>query len=205
MSEYYVEWWDVLQEVNQAVKIRVNEVEPRTVESFRLVLPTVFGEVKEAYGTVKYLLPWVKDYQTWNPHDNISGTQWLIEQGMDDQKIQVHQDIYLAFGDRQEEMLPALDLHEGAQTFMAEICGWINASSQELLTMSNAAPAQAWDLTSACIKKVFEELRWPRAAAVNMSLDPNATSKCSTYLWAILQAQCVMKDFIEGQFRNTLQ
>ena len=75
MSEYYVEQRDVLQEIYQAVKIGVNEAESRTVASFRLVLPTVFRQVNEGNGTVKYFLPAVKDYQTWNLHDNISGTQ----------------------------------------------------------------------------------------------------------------------------------
>jgi len=74
MSEYYVERWDVLQETYQAVKIGVNEAESRTVASFRLVLPTVFRQVKERNGTVTYFLPAVKDYQTWNLHDNVSGT-----------------------------------------------------------------------------------------------------------------------------------
>ena len=68
--------------------------------------------------------------------------------------------------------------------------------------LSDATSEGEWELTSACVKKVFKELHRPHAAVANASLDPNQSSIFVTYLWAVLQAHHVMKDFVDGHFCN---
>lgn len=70
------------------------------------------------------------------------------------------------------------------------------------LTTSEPSEDEAWELVSACVKKVFEELRWVRASAANATSEADSTSKCSTIMWALIQAHRVMKDFLDMRFRN---
>ncbi len=52
------------------------------------------------------------------------------------------------------------------------------------------------------MKKIFEVMHIPRAQAANATTDLNPSSQCATYLWAIIQAHKVMREFIEDRFRN---
>ncbi len=73
---------------------------------------------------------------------------------------------------------------------------------QELLTTSKAMEEEAWELVSACIKRVFEDLRRVRASAANATSEADPSNKCSTILWALIQSHKVMKDFLDMRFRN---
>ncbi len=57
-------------------------------------------------------------------------------------------------------------------------------------------------MVGACIRKVFEILRVPRAQASNATMDGDVKSQCATYLWALIQSHKVMKEFIDARFRN---
>jgi hypothetical protein len=73
---------------------------------------------------------------------------------------------------------------------------------QELLTTSEATEEEAWELVSGCIKKIFEDLRRVRATAANATSEINPSSKCATYLWALIQSHRIMKEYIDARFRN---
>jgi hypothetical protein len=73
---------------------------------------------------------------------------------------------------------------------------------QELVTTSEATEEEAWEVVSACIKKMFEVIRVPRAQAVNATMDPNPKSQCATYLWALIQSHKIMREFVEARFHN---
>jgi hypothetical protein len=93
-------------------------------------------------------------------------------------------------------------MHSKSQIFVAEMSNWMDVFYQELLSTSEATEDEAWDLVSACIKKVFEELRRVRAGAANATTEVLASSKCATILWALIQSHRVMKDFLDSRFRN---
>jgi hypothetical protein len=57
-------------------------------------------------------------------------------------------------------------------------------------------------VVGACIRKVFEILRVPRAQASNATMDGDVKSQCATYLWALIQSHKVMKEFIDARVRN---
>jgi hypothetical protein len=83
-----------------------------------------------------------------------------------------------------------------------EMCTWIDAFYQELVTTSEAMDEEAWEVIGACIKKMFEVIRVLRAQVAYATMDTNPTSQCITFLWALVQPRRVMKDFIEACFRN---
>jgi hypothetical protein len=93
-------------------------------------------------------------------------------------------------------------MHELSQNFVMEMCTWMDAFYQELVASSEATDEEAWEVVSACIKKMFEIIRVPRAQAANATMDPSPSSHCTTYLWALIQSHEVMKEFIEARFRN---
>jgi hypothetical protein len=82
------------------------------------------------------------------------------------------------------------------------MANWMDVFYQELLTTSEATEDEAWELVSACIKKVFEELRRVWASAANATSDIDATSRCATYMWALIQSHHVMKDYLDMRFCN---
>jgi hypothetical protein len=54
----------------------VNEAAARHIASFRLVLPTVFGRVKDGSSTTgRCHLPAVKSFEEWNTYDGVSGVK----------------------------------------------------------------------------------------------------------------------------------
>jgi hypothetical protein len=79
-----VERKDVLQEWYQSTKVGVTEAAARHMASFRLILPTVFGKLKEGRSlTSKHHLPAIKAFKEWNTFDGVSGVKGYITLGMD--------------------------------------------------------------------------------------------------------------------------
>ena len=205
LTTSHVERKDVLQEWYQSVKVGINEASARHMASFRLVLPTVFGRTKE--GTVtssKHHLPSVKSFKDWNTFDGVSGVKGYIAAGMEDLKYQFRQDIEhtLDLVQHSRARLLAMEMHEGAQNFVMEMSSWIDAFYQELVTTSQATEEEAWEVVGACVRKMFEVLRVPRAQAANATMDPDPVSQCATYLWALVQSHKIMREFLEARFRN---
>jgi hypothetical protein len=94
------------------------------------------------------------------------------------------------------------DEDTNSQAFAAEMCGWMDTLYQELRSTSEATEDEAWELVSACIKKIFEELRQARAPAANATSDDNKIRRCATYLWALFQAHKVQREILDARFRN---
>lgn len=205
LTTSHVERKDVLQEWYQSAKVGVNEAAARHMASFRLVLPTVFGRVKDGSPTTgKHHLPAIKSFKEWNTYDGVSGVKSYINTGMEDLKYQLRQDIDHSFNLEQHynARLLAMEMHELSQNFVLEMSSWMDAFYQELVTTSEASEDEAWDVVGACIRKVFEILRVPRAQASNATMDGDLKSQCATYLWALIQSHKVMKEFIDARFRN---
>jgi len=201
----HVERRDVLQEWYQSTKVGVKEASARHMASFRLVLPTVFGRTKEGAPpvSVKHYLPAVKTFKDWNTF-GVWGTEGYITAGMEDLKYQFCQDIDQSFDPLSQANAHglALEMHELLQNFVMEMCSWMDSFFQELVTTSEATEEEAWEVVSACIKKMFEVIRVPRAQAANATMDPNPKSQCATYLWALIQSHKIMREFVEARFHN---
>ena len=80
----------------------------------------------------------------------------------------------------------AMDLHHAVHDFVMDMSTWIDSFYQELLSVSEASTEETWELTLSCIKKVFEELCKPWAAAASAFSDPVLISKSTKYIWVVL-------------------
>jgi hypothetical protein len=123
---------------------------------------------------------------------------------MEDLRYQLRQDIDHSFdlSQHSQARLLASEMHELSQSFVLEMGSWMDSFYQELITTSEASEDEAWDVVGACIRKVFEILRVPRAQASNATMDGDIRSQCATYIWALVQSHKVMKQFIDARFRN---
>ena len=155
----------VLQEWYQSAKVGVNESSARCMASFRLVLPTVFGRTKEGAPpvSVKHLLPAVKSFKDWNNHDGVSGVKGCIMSAMEGLKYQFRKDINQHFDSESQSKagLMAPEMHNLSQNFVMEMSSWMDSFYQELVTTLEATEEEAWDVVSACIRKMFEVIRVP--------------------------------------------
>jgi len=188
LSGLYVERKEVISEWYQATKVGLDEREARHVASFKITYPTVFGYIKEGSSSLKHHLPAVKSFKDWISFDCESGVTAFILNGMEDLKLQLYQDITSFFLEDKfyDARMLAHDMHNKSQIFVAEMCNWMDVFYQELLTTSEATEEEAWELVSGCIKRFFEDLRRVRASAANATSERNPSTKCATYLWALI-------------------
>jgi hypothetical protein len=83
-----------------------------------------------------------------------------------------------------------------------EMSSWVDSFVQELVSTSEATEEEAWEVIGACLKKMFEVIRVPRAQAANATMDNDPKSQCTTYLWALIQSHRIMKEFADARFQN---
>ena len=203
LSGSFSEKKEVLNEYYQSQKVGVNAGEARHLASFRTTLPYVFGHEKDGVPhTSKHALPAVKSFKEWNPFDQDSGVMNFILQGIHDLKFQIPQDINNELGGEEfaEARRLALDMHSYSHFFVGEMCTWVTGFVQELTLQ--ATEDEAWTLASQCLKSIFVYLRTVRSAAANAFSDPNKVSRCTTYMWCLLESHRLMKEFLDASFRN---
>jgi len=205
LTTSHVERKDVLEEWYRSTKVGVNEASARHMASFRLILPTVFGRMKEGSAvSAKHHLPAVRSFKDWNTFDGVSGVKSFISSGMEDLRYQFCQDIERALdsSEHTKARLLAVEMLEASQTFVMEMSSWVDAFYQELVATSEATEEEAWEVIGACLKKMFEVICVPRAQAANATMDTDPRSQCTTYLWALIQSHRIMKEFSDARFRN---
>mmetsp|Transcript_10104 Transcript_10104/g.14571 ORF Transcript_10104/g.14571 Transcript_10104/m.14571 type:complete len:742 (-) Transcript_10104:1161-3386(-) len=194
---------EVISEMFQAERVGLTDSEARHIGSFRILLPSVFGNVKEG-ATTKYNLPAVKNYKEFNPQDGVSGVKDFVVNGLDDLDRQVQGEISDTFdpSGQLEAKALALDMHTQSRRFILEMCAWMDQFYHELVESSESTPEEAWELLSSIVRKMFEVIRVPRAGAATAARDKNALNRSSTILWSLIQSHRVMKDLMEARFRN---
>jgi hypothetical protein len=149
LTTSHVERKDVLEEWYRSTKVGVNEASARHMALFRLILPTVFGRIKEgSAASVKYHLPAVRSFKEWNTFDGVSGVKSFIAAGMDDLKYQYRQDIdrTLDLETHTKACLLVAEMLESSQTFVMEMSSWVDAFYQELISTSEATEDKAWEV-----------------------------------------------------------
>jgi hypothetical protein len=79
LTTSHVERKDVLEEWYRSTKVGVNEASARHMASFRLILPTVFGRMKEGSAvSAKHHLLAVRSFKDWSTFDGVSGVKTLF-------------------------------------------------------------------------------------------------------------------------------
>ena len=91
-------------------------------------------------------------------------------------------------------------MHSYSHFFIGEMCTWVTGFVQELTLQ--ATEDEAWTLASQCMKSAFVYLRTVCSPAANALSDPNKVSRCTTYMWCLLESHRLMREFLDASFRN---
>jgi hypothetical protein len=203
ITEVYIERKDVLTEYYQAGHVGLSEPEAKHVSSFKLILPSIFGLIKEGdKESEKSPLNAVRDFKSWNPQNNVGGVKRKIEKGLDDLRLQIPESVKDACYLLPKAERLALQMHDRSQAFLVDMCNWIDSFYLELKTTSQCSPEEAWHLVALWVKMVFEELRLPRAKAANAAELTTPNAKLTAFLWAMCQTHQVMNTFLSHRFRG---
>jgi Asp-tRNA(Asn)/Glu-tRNA(Gln) amidotransferase C subunit len=173
-------------------------LEMKVATSFKTSFPSVMFRDTTSVGpsaaaTEGYLGPGMGSIEKWDARDGVSGTKFVIENGIRRMEDSIPFEI--------EENL------EGDGADLARYCFGQSVSFAHHLTtfidtffleMSNAAGfkgKEAWDLVTAVLVKVFSDLRDARAIAQD-------SRGAAGFIWGTLQAHMVMKRFLKHNFKR---
>ena len=203
LSGAFQERKEVLSEWYQSSRVGCSAQEARHIASFRTTLPHVFGYCKDGVVSAKHKLPAVKKYEDWTTFDQDSGVMNFILRGIDDLKIQITNEIHSTLGDEFPEAVKlATEMHTASHYFICQLCTFVTDFVQEMSSTAESPIEEAWELVSACVRKVFDELRRVRAAASNAMAEQNPLTKCGLILWCLIQSNRVQKEYLDTRFRN---
>jgi hypothetical protein len=118
-------------------------------------------------------------------------------------KLQITNEIHSILGeDFPEATKLAAEMHTASHYFICQLCTFVTDFVQEMSSTAESPIEEAWELVSACVRKIFDELRRIRAAAANAMAEQNPITKCALYMWCLIQANRVQKEFLDARFRN---
>jgi hypothetical protein len=194
---------ELISEWYQSTKVGCSAQEARHIASFKTTLPHVLGHSKDGVISAKHKLPAVKTYADWTTFDQDLGVMNYILRGIDDLKTQINNEIHSVLSDDFPEATKlASEMHTASHYFICQMCTFVTDFVQEMASTAESPVEEAWELVSACVRKIFDELRRVRAAASNAMAEQNPVTKCALYMWCLIQANRVQKEFLDARFRN---
>jgi hypothetical protein len=194
---------EVMAELYQASHVGFDEDEATHVHSFKLIVPSLPGAIKEGdKNDPKYPLAAGKDFAAWNPQDNAAGVKKRIQDGMDDVSLAMTESIAVSCENMPAAAKLASEMLYQTQVFVNELCSWVDSFYMELIKTSQVSAGEAWVLVASCLRKFFEVIRKFRAQADRASSKMDATSRSTAYLWAMIQVHREMKNIRSHNFRG---
>jgi hypothetical protein len=112
----------------------------------------------------------VRDFISWNPHDNEGGIKKRIHNGIDDVSLAVTESIKVACMSHPAASKLAIEMLYQTQVFGNELCSWMDSFYSELLKTSQVPAAKAWLLVASCIRKFWDVIRKFRGSGRSSSL-----------------------------------
>jgi hypothetical protein len=193
----------VMAAMYQAGRVGLDEDEATHVHSFKLIVPTLLGAMRDGdKSDQKFPLPAVKDFTTWNPQDNEGGIKKRIQDGIDDVFLAIQESIMNACQSHPAAAKLATEMLMQTQVFANELCSWVDAFYMELINTSHVPAAEAWLLVTSCLRKFFEVLRKHRAPADRAASKMDHSTRTIAYLWAMVQVHQELKLIRQHNFRG---
>jgi len=193
----------VMAAMYQAGRVGLDEDEATHVHSFKLIIPTLLGAMRDGdKSDHKVPLPAVKDFATWNPQDNEGGTKKRIQEGIDDVSLAIQESITNACHKYPAASKLATEMLMQTHVFANELCSWVDSFYMELINTSQVPAAEAWLLIASCLRKIFEVLRKHRAPADRAASKMDHATRTTAYLWAMVQVHQELKLIRHHNFRG---
>ncbi len=114
---------DVMVAMYQASRMGFDEDKATHVHSFKLIIPSLLGAIKDGgKNDPKLPLPAVKDFSAWNPQDNEGGVKKHIQDGLDDVSLSVTESITVGCESWAGAAKLATKILYQSQLFINELC-----------------------------------------------------------------------------------
>jgi len=170
------------------------------VLSFRRELPTIFGKVPSS-GVAKNsrILPGLATFNDWDTRLGLDGARHVLLYNIKQAEPSLRESMRFLEPDAREL---AMELLSRSSAFISSLSQWISNFYTELKTASSAGDAECWRLTSHAVRTVFRDIGEVRAVAKRLTGTLTPLQKSSYYVWATLQAHCIMDEYVARDFKN---
>lgn len=179
-----------LHNANQAGCTSIYESHVTT--SVQNIFPNIFGK-----GDSHQYLPAIRHPDKWD--DGTDGLVYQITRGMTDVETQLSSAIDSVLEHYPEARTIASQCLFKAKSFVIDLCTFMSKDYFKWMAWGHSKQ-DAWNMTSLCIRRVFEEIHSERVVARDI-YDPNDLEFTTTkMLWATWKAHNVMEQYLKHHF-----
>ena len=185
--------------------------EVSTSASFVHIAPLCFAGTKAEscgnYGTVEKSLPRVKDRLMWQDESGRFGLAKKLDREIQAKVNALEREIDANLGDSKGADLARKYLRASLKCW-EKLLVWTEKFYQEMASVDQIDPSEAWILVLSCWMAFFEDLRDVRVACSGVSigqsdLESNERKEVvARYIWTMGKAISVQNEYIEAEFNN---
>jgi len=166
--------------------------ESRVATSVQNIFPRLFGK-----GESHQYLPAIRQPDKWD--DGTEGLSYQITRGMTDVETQLNSAIDTILENYPEARSIASQCLFKAKRFVVDLCSFMSKDYFKWITGGHTKQ-DAWNMTSLCVRRVFEEIHSERVVARDI-YDPNDLEfTTAKMLWATWKAHGVMETYLKHHF-----
>jgi hypothetical protein len=166
--------------------------ESRVATSVQNIFPKVFGK-----GDSHQYLPAIRHADKWD--DGTDGLVYQITRGMTDVETQLSSAIDTVLDKYPEARAIASQCLFKAKRFVIDLCSFMSKDYFKWVARGHSKQ-EAWNMTSLCVRRVFEEIHSERVIARDI-YDPNDLEfTTAKMLWATWKAHGVMEQYLRHHF-----
>jgi hypothetical protein len=175
-----------------------SQLEMKIASSFRTSYPAVMfrdssSSTSSAAVAEGSLGPGMATIDKWDARDGVSGTKFVIQNGVRRLQDSIPFEIREYLMGRAAEL--AKECFTNSSTFVHHLNTFVDTFYMEMSNAAGFSKKEAWDLVTAVLIKIFSDLRDARALAQE-SREP------SGFIWATLQAHMTMQRLIKHEFKR---
>jgi len=166
--------------------------ESRVATSVQNIFPKVFGK-----GDSHQYLPAVRHPDKWD--DGSDGLMYQITKGMTDVETQLSSTIDTVLDGYHEARTLASQCLFKAKRFVIDLCTFMSQDYFKWKARGHSKQ-DAWNMTSLCVRRIFEEIHSERVVARDIYDPNNLEFTTAKMLWATWKAHSVMEQYLKHHF-----
>ncbi len=166
--------------------------ESRVATSVQNIFPKVFGK-----GDSHQYLPTIRHPDKWD--DGSDGLMYQITKGMTDVETQLSSTIDTVLDGYLEARNLASQCLFKAKRFVIDLCTFMSQDYFKWKARGHNKQ-DAWNMTSLCVRRIFEEIHSERVVARDIYDPNNLEFTTAKMLWATWKAHAVMEQYLKHHF-----
>ena len=172
------------------------------IESFKHPLPKVFRGSSSDMGLGKGWLPGIPTPERWEDHYGLSGARVSIKSSMEEIRSRLESLIMERLRDNAEGQALARQMLSDTLNFITALCEFVSETYRNL-ELAGFSKAEAWQLVSKLVHRIFAKDCHMKRGAVSEVLDVSDTRVLGTgILWATFATHQVMREYMRHGIEN---